>query len=221
MQKGPSQNRQGAFPARVAPSRHRLPCETIIKKYLCNVRREFASRCRSVCLRVKRATPAELRVEEKRFRTSLSATSGVVCASSPVASPSDENNESDDQNRDNQHPVLDLDAENVVRLNEVLHRARPFLVQGRLFGAENILFLYGRANARRARVFVTPRRAVLLEIGGSEGRAGQQSVEFRRAVADVVRRDDVDVPSGIRERARLGDCGGHAQSNRDDDGFAS
>jgi hypothetical protein len=69
-------------------------------------------------------------VKEKRFRTVLSATSGVVCASSPVASPPDENNESDDQNSDNQHPVLDLDAENVVRLNEVLHRARPFLVQG-------------------------------------------------------------------------------------------
>jgi hypothetical protein len=147
MQKGPSQNCQGAFPARVAPSRHRLLCETIFKKYLC----WCAAR---ICFALSIKLPAHevrdclSRAQKKRFRTSLSATSRRSLASGPVASPPAEKNESDDQNDDNQHPVPDLDAENIVRLNEKLHRARPFLVQGGLFRTEKILFLYGRADAR-------------------------------------------------------------------------
>jgi hypothetical protein len=79
---------------------------------------------------------AEPRAEGKRFMTLLLARSRRAPASSPVASPSDEESERDDQNSDNQHPVLDHDAENVVRLNEVLQPTRPFLVQDMPFRAK-------------------------------------------------------------------------------------
>jgi hypothetical protein len=66
----------------------------------------------------------------------------VCVGSGSVASLPDEKNESDDQDDDNQHPGLHLDAENVERLNEKLHGPRPFIVQGRAFGAKKILFIY-------------------------------------------------------------------------------
>jgi hypothetical protein len=75
---------------------------------------------------------------------------GDACVSSrSVASLPDEKNEADDQDDDNQHPGLHLDAENVERLNEKLHGTRPFIVQGRAFGAKKILFIYWHVEVAR------------------------------------------------------------------------
>jgi hypothetical protein len=66
-----------------------------------------------------------------------------ACVSSrSIARLPDEKNEADDQDNDNQHPGLHLDAENVERLNEELHGLRPFIMQGRAFGTKKILFIY-------------------------------------------------------------------------------
>jgi hypothetical protein len=68
---------------------------------------------------------------------------GDACANSrSLAILPDEKNEADDQDNDNQHPGLHLDAENIERLNEKLHGPRPFIVQGKTFGAKKILFIY-------------------------------------------------------------------------------
>jgi hypothetical protein len=75
---------------------------------------------------------------------------GDACVSSrPVARLPDEKNEADDQDNDNQHPGLNLDAENVERLNEELHGPRPFIMQARAFGAKKILFIYCRGEVAR------------------------------------------------------------------------
>jgi hypothetical protein len=69
-------------------------------------------------------------------------------ASRVVASSPDQKCKSNDQNQDNQHPVLAFDSKNVKWLNEELHRYRPFVVQPRGFDAEKILFIYSPDVAR-------------------------------------------------------------------------
>jgi hypothetical protein len=63
-------------------------------------------------------------------------------ASSVVAGSPDQKCKSNDQNQDNQHPVLPFDSKNVKWLNEKLHRRRPLSVQIMGFGEKNILFFY-------------------------------------------------------------------------------
>jgi hypothetical protein len=208
MQKPPSQNCQSGFSVRVAPSRHRLRRETIGKKYLC-----LMLRLGAVVRRVER-----LHLHSKSFEAVEQQQSGATRAflkigdacvgSRPVASLPDEKNETDDQDNDNQHPGLHLDAENVERLNEELHGPRPFIMQGRAFGAKKILFIYCRGGAEAQK---TARQISCVSGRGK----GEKLVELGRRILDVVRADDEDVPPVGRERLRLGDGGDGPQPNRD------
>ena len=146
MQKRPSHNCQSAFIAHVAPSRHRTSCKTIVKKYLCGVELANSLRVADESFRAKLAIEAERHVDESASVFGYLRHQRLICASSLVAGPSDEKGESDDQNSDNQHPVLDVHAKNIVRLNEKLHRVRPFIVQGKPSRAKRILFIYGHTD---------------------------------------------------------------------------
>ena len=82
------------------------------------------------------------RVEKGLQNRINSARRAALSASRIVASSPDQKCKSNDQNQDNQHPVLAFDSKNVKWLNEELHRDRPFLVQFRRFDEKRILFLY-------------------------------------------------------------------------------
>jgi hypothetical protein len=63
-----------------------------------------------------------------------------------IAGLPDEESERDDQNSDNQHPVLGFDAEKAEWLNEKLQSPRPFSVQAKGFADKKLLILYLRDN---------------------------------------------------------------------------
>ena len=88
------------------------------------------------------------RVEKGLQNRINSARRAALSASRIVASSPDQKCKSNDQNQDNQHPVLAFDSKNVKWLNEKLHRNRPFIVQPRGFYAEKILFIYSPDVAR-------------------------------------------------------------------------
>jgi hypothetical protein len=61
---------------------------------------------------------------------------------SKVAGPPREDDEGDDQENDNRHPILQLNAEYREFLNKKLHRAAPLLCNVRRLVQKTILFLY-------------------------------------------------------------------------------
>jgi hypothetical protein len=92
---------------------------------------------------LRSASIARLAPVEKGLQDRInSARPAALWASGIVASSPDQKCKSNDQNQDNQHPVLAFDSKNVKWLNEKLHRDRPPIVQTRGFDAEKILFIY-------------------------------------------------------------------------------
>jgi hypothetical protein len=84
------------------------------------------------------------RVEKRLQDRGNSARQTKLPASILVARSPDQKCKADDQNQDNQHPILTFDSKNVKRLNEKLHRVRPFFGQNMRFGKKKILFFYSR-----------------------------------------------------------------------------
>jgi hypothetical protein len=116
--------------------------ETIGKKYLCLMRRLSAAVRRVERLHLHSKSFETVEQQQSGSARAFLKIGGACVSSRPVARLPDEKNESDDQDDDNQHPGLHLDAENVERLNEKLHDPRPFIVQGRASGEKKILFIY-------------------------------------------------------------------------------
>lgn len=131
MQKGPSQNCQSGFCVHGASSRHRLLRETIGKKYLCLMLR-LSTVARGGERRHVHAKSFENAERQQSGSARAFLKFGDACVSSrSLAILPDEKNEADDQDNDNQHPGLHLDAENVERLNEKLHGRAPLLCKVR------------------------------------------------------------------------------------------
>jgi hypothetical protein len=140
-------------------------------------------------------------------------------ASRVVAGSPDQKCKSNDQNQDNQHPVLSFDSKNVKWLNEKLHRRRPFVVQNRRFSAEKILFIYSVCGATQWRG-VPPEQAPPSSIKRTLVQDAGQAVSLSKSASVYLTSSGpiIDAPAGGGERPCPGDGGNGLKTDGDCNG---
>jgi hypothetical protein len=85
-------------------------------------------------------------------------------SSHSVTGPPDEENEGRQQCDDDKHPVLDLKPQKADILDKEMHRFSPIFVQGKVFSAINILFLYSMRSWMFAVISTVRARKMMLAL---------------------------------------------------------
>ena len=83
-------------------------------------------------------------------------------SSRPVTGPPNKENEDRKQSNDDKHPVLDFKPQEAEILDKEVHRASPIFVQGNVFSAINILFLYSMRSWMFAPISTVRTRKMML-----------------------------------------------------------